>query len=66
MTKIKIKDLPEDHRITKEEISKVMGGILLTSSRWYSPVLQDQIIMGDPTAPGSPIRFRGTLPTPIP
>lgn len=59
MGRIKIVDLPEDYRITKEEMSKVMGGILLASSmsassRLYSLVLQDSIIMGDPTAPGIP------------
>ena len=55
MTKIKIKDLPKDYKITKEEMSKVMGGALLSSfrGRLYSPTLQGPIIKGA-VAPGPP------------
>jgi hypothetical protein len=37
MARIKIKDLPKDRKITKEEMKKVFGGLLLKPS---SPTLQ--------------------------
>jgi len=32
MAKIKIKDLPKDYKITEDEMKRIRGGLLLTSS----------------------------------
>lgn len=40
MAKIKIKDLPEDYRITQKEMAKVMGGFFSSRFTLFSPVIQ--------------------------
>lgn len=40
MTRIKVDDLPEDHKIGRDEMKKVMGGAVLTS-------FEDPIIGGE-------------------
>jgi len=51
MPRIKIKDLPKGHKISKEEMKKVLGGLsLLTSSDYKSPdqIYKQQIVSGLP------------------
>ena len=38
MARIKIKDLPEDHQINKQEMKKVFGGIQITTSDYFSGI----------------------------
>jgi len=36
MTRIKIEDLPQDMKITKEEMKRVMGGIEVGEVKWFN------------------------------
>jgi hypothetical protein len=65
MGKIKFSDLPENQKISKEELRNVMGGSLPIpippeSAYFYAPrQFTYQFIQ-------NPIQLRGTLPLPIP
>ena len=64
MARVKIKDLPKDTKISKEEMRKVMGGTLPIPlprlSYLQSPPLQAQLV-------GVPLNLlRGAMPEPIP
>lgn len=42
MARLKINDLPEDTKVSKEDLKKVMGGVTLT--RTYSKSFEDPIV----------------------